>query len=103
MTEAIQLDPQEGSFAATWEKYVEDNALTPEVAAKLRSVYYSGAAAVFDELHIATPEANNAAAIHKSAVIFAALNSEVFSFFEDLDDEDLTVLTVKEDDGQADS
>jgi len=89
------LEAPEGSFEAKWEEFVADNQLSDEVADKLKSVFYAGAAAVFEELDANAPTKNTAAAVHNSTMHFKALEAEVDAFFhEDTDIEDLTVLVV---------
>lgn len=98
MTEQVVVDAKEGSFAASWEKFVEENKLPPEIAEKLRGVYYAGAMGIFDELHIATPMANTPSEINRASLVFQSLHDEVLSFWEDQEIE-LDLLVVKADNG----
>jgi hypothetical protein len=93
MTEIIATQ-EEGSFAAKWEQFVEDNNLSPELADKLQYVYYAGAYSVFEELDAVKPALNTTGAVAVAVNHFAALQNEVEGFFEDNGEEDMTVLTV---------
>lgn len=93
----LTTESPEGSFAAKWEEFVEENNLSHEVASKLQAVYYAGASAVFEELMENSPKQNTPHAVHASAMAYKALEGEVYAFFEDQsDDEDLTLLVVKD-------
>lgn len=91
----------EGSFEAKWEQFVEDNNLTPEIAAKLQPVYYSGAFDLLEEVSAITPSKHTDKNVQNAVMAFSALQAEVHSFFDDRDVDDLTILVVKGEDEQA--
>lgn len=96
MADIMTTPEAEGSFAAKWEAFVDENNLTPDVAEKLQPVFYAGAFAIFEELSAITPSKSTDKGVHAAVMTFGALQSEVYGFFEEREVDDLTILSVKE-------
>lgn len=96
---------QEGSIADKWETFIEANNIPSEIAEKLQYVYYAGANGFVEAMSEVLPSSNTIGSVNRSVVALHALQAEVMEFFENAEDEELTLLTVKQEstDGQADS
>lgn len=91
----------EGSFAQRWEEFVEDNKIAPEVAEKLQFVFYAGASSFVHAMADILPHTNALVNVNRSVVALHALQEEVEEFFEGDGDDDMSILTVKQEIGDV--